>query len=258
MSLPFVNVYAQRPVIFTESATALGKNRLEAGIGVEYFSKNDESLFGLPTSEVRLGVLALRFGVADNVDFDLEWRDRLLAELQSGENVADWGDLSVATKINIRKERAGIPAIGIKSAVKLPNASYLPYGLGSDQTDYFFHILLTKQIIDVEMRMTIGLGILGNPRATGSQDDIYILGMASIIPLLSSSRLFVELYGFTGSLEDDDKLLARFGVSFKQFDLWWSLFGSARLAGNERDFGTAFEASEDWGVGLFVTKDIQF
>ncbi|MBI4547986.1 MAG: transporter [Ignavibacteriae bacterium] len=256
--LPFRNVYSQRPVILTENAATLGFNQLEAGIGVEYFSKSDESLIELPTSEVRLGVCALRFGVAENVNFDLEWRGRLLAEMQSGESAADWGDLTVATKITILRERTNTPVLGLRSAVKLPNTSYRPYKLGSDQTDYFFHILLTKQIINIETRMNIGFGIVGNPRATASQDDIYILSGASIIPFLTNSRLFVELYGFTGSFEDDDKLLGRFGVTLHQFNLSWNIFGSVRLSGNNKDFGAAFEASEDWSIGFFLAKQIRF
>lgn len=255
---PFSSTYSQRPILFTEDARTLGVSHMEMGVGAEYFTKTQVSAPDVPKSEWRVGVLAAQIGVAQNVDFDLEWCGGLIARTQDGSRGSDWGDLTVATKINIVGEDTALSSLGIRSAVKLPNTSYLPYKLGSDQIDYYVHVLFSRYMMNGEMRMNLGLGIIGNPVAAGSQDDIYLLSTAVIFPTPATTRFFIELYGITGPIADNDKLLVRLGIFTEFLGLQWNAFGSVRVAGNNKDFGTAFEASEDWSGGIFLMKRFQF
>ncbi len=252
------SAYAQRPVILTERAGTMGAGRVELGIGLEYFKKTEAPALDYPFSELRLMVAGAHFGVADNVDFNLDWRGGLLAHFPMGGSGFDWGDLMISSKIRILKEGSIWPAFGVRSSVKLPNTSYLPYRLGSDQTDVHLHVLMSKTWGHVLTAMNVGVGIVGDPLNPGRQDDMIMISSAAILPVSYASRLFLEIYGFDGHLDNDDKLMLRFGGSTTIGGLQWHAYGGVRLAGDNRDFATAFEASENWSVALFVIKHIEF
>ena len=127
---------AQRPIMRTESALTLGKGKVQAGVGVEYFRKNIPPPPEFPQSVWRVFVLAWHQGVADNVNLDLDWLGGLSAKSSTGARSFDWGDLTVSTKITFFREQEHMPAIGLQNSVKLPNTSYIPTRLGSNQTKH--------------------------------------------------------------------------------------------------------------------------
>ena len=248
---------AQQPLILTENAQTLGASRITVGLGTEFLSRQYVGSADDPQSEWRVAAFALRLGIAENVNFDVEWKGGLIARISDGKKGSDWGDITVATKINVREENDILPALGIRSAVKLPNTSYLPYKLGNDLTDYYFHILASKHYGPAEVRISVGLGIVGNPAGSSSQDDIYMGSAAVTMPIEEPADVFLELYGFTGPFDNTKKLLTRGGLVVDSFGLRWGVYGSRRLIGNSFDFGSAFEASQDWSVGMFVAKSLQ-
>lgn len=258
--LPLCHALGQRPALLTEHAGTIGKGRLGAGVGFEFLTKHQSAESTLPRSLLRVFLVSIHHSVAENVNFDLDWRGGLLATLGNGERNFDWGDLTVSTKITFVPERNGIPSFGLRTAVKLPNTTYLPHRLGSDQMDYHAHLLISKSFPDVEMRLNIGFSILGDPQHAGSQDDVYSVSAAALVPVDESTRLFAEFVGLTGYRDDDDKLVSRFGALVDLGPLEWNLYGSLRIAGNNRDFGTAFEHSESWGIGIILKKmfDVNF
>jgi hypothetical protein len=249
--------FAQRPVILTEEGGTLGAGHVVFGVGIEYFSKHRPPEGNFPESELRLMVASSHMGVAENVDFNLDWRGGLFARFPSGASGFDWGDLVISSKIRILRENDIVPALSIRSSVKLPNTSYFPYKLGSDQTDYFLHALATKQWSWVRTSVNLGFGIVGDPLKPGRQDDLYMFSGVAIFPFNENVRGFVELNGFKGHLEYD-KVVARVGTSVKLSGLTWSAYSGFRLTGDNKDFGTAFESSEDWSIALFVQKDVSF
>jgi hypothetical protein len=240
----------------TFGATTLGSGLLEVGFGAEYATKASAPFAGAPRTLWRVPSVSLRWGAADNVDFRFDWAGRLLAGYQAGATGADWGDPVVSTIITALREEGARPALGLRTAVKLPSTSYMPYYLGSDQTDFFFALLGTRHLGPNELRVNLGLGIIGNPRELGSQDDIYIASAALLVPLADDLGLFAEAYGESGYKEGDDKLLLRSGVSATTNCWRLELHGAVRVAGNGWDFGPAFSASEDWSMGITCTKRI--
>ncbi len=250
----FVSTQAQNLILQTADALTLGKGKLEAGVGIEYLAKSHSPAPDIPQSSFRIFVASAHYGVAENVNFDLDWRGRLLATFENGRHGSDWGDLIVSTRITLIHEKPGASYVGLRTAVKLPSTSYLPYRLGSDQTDFHAQLLLADNFPGVQTRLNIGLSILGNPQAPGSQDDVYSLQGAILFPLGETAHLFMEMIGLTGYKDDDAKLASRLGVTANAGLIEWTLYGSLRLAGNNRDFGNAFEQSENWGVGLMFTR----
>ncbi len=248
--------YAQRPVFLTESARTIGPQLLQTGLGIEYLEKHQAPGRDFPQTELRSFMAGMLFGVSDNVDFTLEWRGSLMATYPGGGRGYDWGDLTVTTKINVINQGDKFPSVGLRTAVKLPNTSYLPYRLGSDQTDFFVYVLLSGLIGNIETRVNLGFGIIGTPTAAGIQNDIFILSAAGILPLSTHAKVFGEVGGFKGYFGGDGKLVARAGAMLEWEDVEWNVFCSVRALGDNRDFGTAFELSENWSVGVYWKKNI--
>lgn len=255
--LGFSCAISQEPFLLTESAATLGKAKMNVGVGFEYLQKNKAPSAEGPRSLFRAFLVSLHQGVADNVNFDLTWRGGLFANPSRPERNFDWGDFSVWTKISLLKERDSFPSIGLRSGIKLPNTRYAPSRLGTNQMDFHSQLLVTGRKSDIEIRTVVGFSILGDPRTAGFQDDVYKLQTALIIPALETTTTFFELIAQTGYQDHDDKLVSRFGIMQLSQEFVWYLFCSARLAGNNRDFATAFELSENWSIGFFVQKDLE-
>lgn len=248
-------VRGQSPIM-TESALTSGKGILTPGLGFEYLAKSVAPSQNAPQTLLRVLLAGLHQGVAENVNFDLQWRGGLFSQWGNGKRYFDWGDLSVWTKITFFKEKDGIPSFGIRTGVKLPNTRYVPSRLGSNQTDFHSQVLVSRRLTSVELRGNFTFSIVGDPNSAGFQDDIYSAQFAALLQITDHDRMFVELHGRTGYQDHDDKAVVRAGFVVEETFLTWTLYGSARLAGNSRDFGTAFDCSETWGVGLFLQKNI--
>lgn len=248
---------AQRPVLLTETPFNSGKNKVDLYFAAEYLKKQTAPFSNVAESLTRAAVIGWHQGVAENVNLDFDWRGYLFATLRNGARVNGWGDLTISTRIRFLAERRNTPAFGFRTSVKLPNTKYIPNGLGSNQTDYYAHLLFTKHFAAVETRLNVGFGIVGDPKTLSTQDDVYMLSAAFIVQTNSWLALFAEAYGFDGYLDHDGKLLTRFGVSATFSGFEWSIFGSAGLAGSNVDIGGAFEASESWSIGFALKKTFE-
>jgi hypothetical protein len=246
---------AQRPILFTETPNSVGDGKLLAGFGVEYLKKGEAIPLKAPVWLLKVPVSRAYIGVGEIADVLIDWRGRLLAAQGTGKHVSDWGDVGIGTKINFLKESRSHPSLGMMYLVKLPNTSHDEL-LGSNQTDFFLTFLAAKRFGDVHARVNLGLGILDDPEHSQSQLDIYTMSAALILPVGLKHNVFVEWAGFFGSYSDQAKFTARGGIQITILDAEWSGFGSLRVIGDEKDFGTAFENSETWGIGLFVRKEL--
>lgn len=255
--LGFSSAISQEPFLLTETASTLGKGKMNAGVGFEYLQKDNIPSTGGPRTLFRAFLVSLHQGIADNVNFDLTWRGGLFGNPSRSEQNFDWGDFSVWTKIGLLKERDSFPSIGLRSGIKLPNTRYVPSRLGTNQMDFHSQLLVTGHKSDIEIRTVVGFSIVGDPRTAGFQDDVYKFQTSLIIPAMKTMTTFLELIAQTGYQDHDDKLVSRFGISQLTQEFVWYLFCSARLAGNNRDFATAFELSENWSIGFFVQKDFE-
>lgn len=247
---------AQRPIMRSESALTLGKGNVHAGVGVEYFRKSISPAPEFPQSVWRVFVLAWHQGVADNVNFDLDWLGGLSGKTSNGKEVFDWGDLTISTKITFFRERENTPAVGIRNSVKLPNTTYFPTRLGSNQMDFHTHLLLSKQFSNFETRLNVSFSIVGNPEMIGIQDDVYGFDAGIITPLSEGMKFFAELVGFTGYEAHNSKLIGRYGFLYELENYQWGFHGSFRASGDNVDYGNSFEGSENWSLGLTLVRSL--
>ena len=84
---------------------------------------------------------------------------------------------SSATKVRLLSETAGRPAIGVRFATKLPNASN-ENGIGLDTTDFYASLLMGKTVQSVRIVGNAGLGILGDPTRGDRQGDVLTYGFS--------------------------------------------------------------------------------
>ena len=103
-------------------------------------------------------------------------------------------DVVIATKLRLVNEAAGRPAIGLRFATKLPNASN-ESGLGHDTTDFYASFLLGKTVKSVRMVGNVGLAILGDPVTAARQDDLLTLGVSTALAVTDGFELVAEYNG---------------------------------------------------------------
>lgn len=260
---------AQEPSLFTADPFPVGAGRVLVSAGVEHVVKDaDPGVAGgagdagpVPPRLrrlTRIPTFLARAGAAENVDVIAGWSGRLFAADAGGASHADWGDPFLAASIAVAG--AGGPSVvAVLFGVKLPSTRYLPAGLGNDATDAFFLGSWGGRFDRFEARVAAGAAIVGDPRNTGSQDDLLAGSASGVWRASDGVSLLAELFGFTGPREGDDKLRLRAGVSVAPGggppNPGWSvtLHGLGRIAGDRRDFATAFLGTADWGFGATVT-----
>jgi len=237
-------------------AAAIGKGRLEVSAGSDLGGKNGAA----PDEPARLWRVlpaGFRIGVARNVEVAGTWRGGLLARSGDGMDHSDWGDPSLFTKITIT-DSGSASAAAVMFGFKIPSTRHLPHKLGSDAADLYFRFLASRESGPVEIRMNGGVAIIGDPRYAGSQDDLLTGSAMFIVRPADGWTGFVEMWGFTGPKDDDDKAEFRGGAGFDAGFGKVGMYASARVAGSPVDFGTAFEASGSWGVGFSFSRVFDF
>jgi hypothetical protein len=123
-------------------------------------------------------------------------RDAPLASLvtASGGSTSDIEDLVVATKVRVLSESPRRPALGVRFATRLPNASN-ESGLGLDTTDFLATLVGAKTVRSARIVGNLGLGILGDPTNGQRQNDVVLYG-ASIAKAVSDvTELVGEVHG---------------------------------------------------------------
>src|SRR6185503_781888 len=124
----------QRPLI-TEDVDVIKPGLIRIESGFEFLQKQTFPLSGLRGDVTRLGDTRLSFGLAPNVEFQIEWtfqhflsitsRRPSAIPLKLGVNEADTndvGDVKLWMKMKLRNESRVSPALGFRFGVELPNS----------------------------------------------------------------------------------------------------------------------------------------
>jgi hypothetical protein len=135
-------------------------------------------------------------------------------------------------------------ATALRCTVKLPNASDAKR-LGTDQTDVFLSVAAGWRNPTWGAVAEAGLGILGNPRALATQDDVAMLGLAGW-RFLGSDRPLALL-----SLEASGLAASRFGNDVRRATAGLTLLG--RIPVTLLASRGLTQVSERWSVGVRVT-----
>jgi hypothetical protein len=138
----------QRPLV-TEDPEPIGAGRVLVEGGIDVAHNQEYPVSGLKGNLWRLPTIGISVGLSSIAELQIDGglHDQLtiternpaapLAGLLTvtGTSTHDVEDIVVATKIRLLQETAGRPAVGIRFATKLPNASN-ESGLGLDTTDF--------------------------------------------------------------------------------------------------------------------------
>jgi hypothetical protein len=206
LASPLPALGQQRPLV-TEDPEPIGAGRvlIEAGIDAAHNQEYPVSglkgnLWRLPTIGISVGLSSIAELQIDGGPYDfLTITDRRPAPLSSlvtatGTSTHDVDDVVVATKIRIVPEAANRPAVAIRFATKLPNASN-ESGLGLDTTDFYASLLGAKTVQSIRVVGNIGAGILGDPTNGNRQNDVLTYGFSLARAMTQQTEVVGEVNG---------------------------------------------------------------
>jgi hypothetical protein len=179
----------QRPLV-TEDPETIGSGLVLLEAGFDQQREVTYPASGLTGNLLRLPTVGVSFGVSSIAELQIDGglynrlniTSRADAPLSSqlnfsGDRTHAVEDLVVATKIRLLAETAGRPAIAVRFATRLPNASN-ESGLGLDTTDFFVSSLFGKTVQSIRFVGNVGLGILSDPVRGDRQNDVLTYGVS--------------------------------------------------------------------------------
>jgi len=253
----------QRPLV-TEDPEVVGAGLVLIEGGVDY---NRDILFpvsGLKGNLLRLPTLGVSFGLSSIAELQIDGGiyNRLAikgfgvgpAPLANqldvtGDSTHDVEDIVVATKIRIGAETPSRPALGIRFATRLPNASN-ESGLGLDTTDFYVQALIGKTVQSVRIVGNIGLGILGEPTRGDDQNDVLLYGLSFAravregIEVVGEVNGRVSTRGGTPPVGTESRSTVRVGGRITRGTV--RIDGGVLIGITSRDPGFGFTAGATW------------
>jgi hypothetical protein len=208
--------------------------------------------------------MRLSFGLAPNVEFQIEWtvqnflsiksRGPAAIPLKLGVNESDTndvGDARVWMKIKLRNESRLTPAIGFRFGVELPNSNQAR-GIGTNTTNFLGMITAGKRVGDkLNVFGNLGLGILTAPLQSTSQNDVLLYGLAGTYAASDRLNVVGEVNGFhstrkTAPLGTEDFSEARLGAQIRALGVRWYAAGIFGVSKRAPKTGLAFGITYDW------------
>jgi hypothetical protein len=206
---------AQQRPLATQDPEPIGSGRvlIEGGFDLAHDEQYPVSglkgnLFSVPTIGISVGLSSIaELQIDGGLYSRLNITDQHAAPLTSlltvtGTSTHDVLDTIVATKIRILPETDNRPAIGIRFATKLPNASN-ESGLGLDTTDFFATILGAKTVQSIRVVGNLGVGILGDPTNGNRQNDVLMYGLSLARAVTQQIEVVGELNGRASTRSGD-------------------------------------------------------
>jgi hypothetical protein len=206
--LPLSAAFAQQRPLVTEDPETIGAGRLllESGFDVEWdvsypVSGLSGDRFSVPTLGVSIGLSSIAEIQIDGGFYQrLSISDRQTAPLSglldfADDDTSDVEDFVLATKVRMVSESGARPALGVRVATKLPNASN-ESGLGHDLTDFFASLLIGKTVRSVRVVGNAGVAILGDPTSdVPEQNDLMTYGLSVARAMTTAAELVGEVNG---------------------------------------------------------------
>jgi hypothetical protein len=196
----------QRPLV-TEDPEVVGSGRVLLEGGIDYGRDILFPASGLTGDLLRAPLIGVSVGISSIAELQIdgglfnslsitERRDAPLSGMLdiAGDSTADVEDVVVATKIRVLNEGTTRPAIGVRLATKLPNASN-EAGIGLDTTDFYVTGLFAKTVQSIRVVGNLGLGILGDPTRGDAQNDVLAYGLSLARALTDQTEIVGEVNG---------------------------------------------------------------
>lgn len=204
----------QRPLV-TEDPETIGAGLVLLEGGIDQQQDVFYPASGLKGNLLRVPTLGVSFGVSSIAELQLDGglynrlsiASRKPAPLSgqlnfSGDRTHAVEDIVVATKIRLLAETPGRPAVGVRFATKLPNASN-ESGLGLDTTDFYVAALFGKTVQSIRFVGNVGLGILGDPTRGDRQNDVLTYGASVARAVRQGLEVVGEINGRLDTREGD-------------------------------------------------------
>lgn len=197
----------QRPLL-TEDPEPIGVGRVLIEGGVEVLRRQEYPVSGLEGRLTRVPLVGVSIGISSiaELQLDMPLYDRLsiarrdpvapLAHLVAGTGTttSDSGDLVIGTKVRLVAEGVGNPAVTLRFATKLPNASN-ESGLGLDTTDFLASAIVGKTVESVRVVANGGFAILADPTVGHRQNDVITYGLSLARAITNESEIVGEING---------------------------------------------------------------
>lgn len=200
--------FAQQRPLVTEDPEVVGAGRLLIEAGLDWERDLFYPVSGLRGHRLSVPTFGVSVGLSSIAELQIDGgfyqrlqitERRATAPLGSlvtltDNRTHDVEDLVLATKIRLFGETpAGRPAVGLRFATKLPNASN-EAGLGTDMTDFFASLLVGKTIQSIRVVGNAGVAILGDPTAAvPEQNDLLTFGVSVARALTTSAEIVGEI-----------------------------------------------------------------
>jgi len=204
----------QRPLV-TEDPETIGSGLVlfEGGFDQQYEVSYPVS--GLKGDLLRVPTLGLSFGLSSIAELQIDGglynrlsvtsrQDAPLSDQLdfTGDKTSAIEDIVVATKIRLLSETPGRPALGVRFATRLPNASN-ESGLGLDTTDFFVAGLFGKTVQSIRFVGNVGLGILADPVRGDRQNDVLTYGLSVARDVQQGLEVVGEINGRLDTRDGD-------------------------------------------------------
>lgn len=248
-----VPVLGQQRPLKTDDAELLNTGRVRMECGAEFLQGQNYSLSGLEGNLSRLGVSSIHVGMGDYAEFQISGvvQDFLSISNRTGNpaipsdvtgnSTNDFGNLVLASKLQLAPEKGSRPAMAFKFAVELPNAKP-DSGLGASETEFYASLLFTKHLGPAQLHGNLGFAILGSPVMAGRQADPLTYGVAAVIPLYRRVNFVGEISGRQGPggrVGNENQSQLRAGMQIHSGGVRWDLAGIVGLKPFDPDSGLA-------------------
>jgi len=202
-----VSAVAQQRPLVTEDPEPVGDGLVLLEAGFDHAWTQNYPVSGLTGDLLRWPLVGLSFGLGENAEVQIDGisrssltiLDRVAAPLSSmvdvpGDSSRGFDDLVVGAKVKLVSEANRMPAVALRFATRLPNASN-ETGLGLDTMDFFQSVLVAKTVQSIRVVGNVGFGILSDPIRGDRQNDVLTLGVSVARALTDRAEVVGELNG---------------------------------------------------------------
>src|SRR5258705_2074597 len=151
------SVTAQQRPLLTEDVDIIPPGTLRIEAGIDFMQGAKYPVSGINGDLTRVGVIGINFGMAPNVEFQIEGVAQNFVSINSrgasaiplnlapgANSTNDTGDFTLWAKFKLRNETSRGPSLGFRFGVSLPNSSQ-GTGIGLNQTNAYGQILFGQK-----------------------------------------------------------------------------------------------------------------
>lgn len=200
--------FAQQRPLVTEDPEPIGAGRVLIEGGFDWAHDYQNPVSGLKGNLISVPTIGISVGLSSIAELQIDgaiYNSLSITSRNSGapnaalltvigDSTHDISNAVIATKIRFLAETASRPAVGIRFAMKLPNASN-EKGIDLDTSDVFGELLFAKTVQSIRVVGNLGAGILTNPTSGIGQNDVLLYGLSFARAVTQEAELVGELNG---------------------------------------------------------------